>query len=302
MAEAAGHKWGQFIGDYCESAIEPLLRQFAEKHGLFLDKKGTRPARPGKKLRWVDSFGNGHDLDYVLERGGTPDKIGTPIAFIESAWRRYTKHSKNKAQEIQGAILPIAEKHRFSAPMLGCILAGEYTSGALNQLRSIGFTVLYLTYDSVIQSFASVGVDARFDESTPDSDFDAKMSKWSSIKNGTRKRVWNKLLKLNSKSLDDFMSHMERAVLRQINCIRVVPLHGTATDCVSIQDAIVFVTAYDEVAPTGPLVKYEVIIKYDNADKIEGQFQDRETTIEFLSAYHTGNWTPAAEELANDAE
>lgn len=158
MANAAGHKWGQFIGDYCESAIEPLLRQFAEKHGLFLDKKGPRPARSGKKLRWVDSFGNSHDLDYVLERGGTPDKIGTPIAFIESAWRRYTKHSKNKAQEIQGAILPIAEKHRFSAPMLGCILAGEYTSGALDQLRSIGFKVLYLTYDYVIQAFASVGI------------------------------------------------------------------------------------------------------------------------------------------------
>src|SRR2546423_10453545 len=106
MAEAAGHKFGQFIGEYCESAIEPLLQEFADKYGLFLDKKGPRPARSGKKLRWVDSYGNGHDLDYVLERGGTPEKVGTPIAFIESAWRRYTKHSKNKAQESQGAVLP----------------------------------------------------------------------------------------------------------------------------------------------------------------------------------------------------
>lgn len=113
MAEAAGHKWGQFVGEYCESAIEPLLREFATKHGLFLDKKGPRAARSGKKLSWVDSYGNGHDLDYVLERGGTASKVGTPVAFIESAWRRYTKHSKNKAQEIQGAVLPIAEKHRF---------------------------------------------------------------------------------------------------------------------------------------------------------------------------------------------
>src|SRR5579859_4439585 len=78
MAEAAGHKWGQFVGEYCESALEPLLQEFANKHGLFLDKKGPRPARSGKKLRWVDSYGNGHDLDYVLERGGTPNKIGTP--------------------------------------------------------------------------------------------------------------------------------------------------------------------------------------------------------------------------------
>jgi hypothetical protein len=145
MAEAAGHKWGQFVGEYCESALEPLLQDFADKHGLFLDKKGPRPARSGKKLRWVDSYGNGHDLDYVLERGGTPEKSGTPVAFIESAWRRYTKHSKNKAQEIQGAVLPIAEKHRYSAPLLGCILAGDYTANSLNQLRSIGFKVLYLS-------------------------------------------------------------------------------------------------------------------------------------------------------------
>ena len=51
MAEAAGHRWGQFVGEYCESAIEPLLQGFADKHGLFLDKKGPRPARSGKKLQ-----------------------------------------------------------------------------------------------------------------------------------------------------------------------------------------------------------------------------------------------------------
>ncbi len=127
MAEAAGHKFGQFIGEYCEALVEPLLQEFAAKHNLFLDKKGTRPARSGKKVRWVDSYGNRHELDYVLERGGAPEKVGTPVAFIESAWRRYTKHSRNKAQEIQGAVLPLAVKHHFSSPMLGCILAGVYT-------------------------------------------------------------------------------------------------------------------------------------------------------------------------------
>ncbi len=147
MAEASGHKWGQFIGEFCESAIEPLLQAFAVQHGLFLDKKGIRPARPGKKLNWMDSFGNSHDLDYVLERDGAPEKIGTPIAFFESAWRRYTKHSRNKAQEIQG-----------------------------------------------------------------------------------------------------------------------------------------------------PLVRYEVVIRYDYRNKIEGQFQDKPTTIEFLSAYQDGNWKPLVDE------
>jgi hypothetical protein len=300
MAEAAGHKWGQFIGEYCESALEPLLREFANKHGLYLDMRGPRPARSGKKLLWVDSYGNGHELDYVLERGGTPDKIDTPIAFIESAWRRYTKHSRNKAQEIQGAVLPIADKHRFCAPLLGCILAGDYTSAALNQLRSIGFKVLYLSYDSVIEAFASVKIDARYNVSTPDSDHETKMKRWAKVPKAKRDDVWKKLMALNKKSLDEFMFHLERAVIRQINAVRIIPLHGSARDCVNVTDAIYFVQNYDETAPTGPLVKYEAIIRYDNGDKIEGQFQDRATTIEFLTAYQSGNWTPAEEELKDD--
>jgi hypothetical protein len=302
MAEAAGHKWGQFVGEYCESAIEPLLQQFANTHGLYLDKKGPRPARSGMKLRWVDSYGNGHDLDYVLERGGTADKIGTPVAFIESAWRRYTKHSKNKAQEIQAAVLPIADKHRFSAPLLGCILAGDYTSNALNQLKSVGFKVLYLTYESVVQAFATVGIDASFDEATPDSDHEAKMRMWAKLSKVKQDGVWTKLLELNQRSRDEFMLHLERAVVRQINAVRIVPLHGSAKDCVSVADAVAYVASYDETAPTGPLVKYEVIIRYDNGDKIEGQFHDRATTMEFLGAYQSGNWTPATHNQAEDVE
>lgn len=181
MAAAAGHKFGQFIGEYCETALEPLLQEFADKHDLYLGRKGSRPARKGKKLTWIDGHGFGHDLDYVFERGGTPDKIGTPVAFIESAWRRYTKHSKNKAQEITGAVLPIAEKHHFSAPMLGCILVGDYTLPAIRQLQTIGFKILYLNYASVLEAFKSVGIDARFDERTPEEEHVEKKKKWDAL-------------------------------------------------------------------------------------------------------------------------
>jgi hypothetical protein len=228
--------------------------------------------------------------------------VGTPVAFIEAAWRRYTKHSRNKAQEIQGAVLPIRDKHRFAAPFVGCILAGVYTQGALEQLRSIGFKVLYFTYDSVIEAFKSVGVDARFDEATPDADFGAKMRKWAAVTAKRRVKVWEKLLELNRRNVDEFMTHMERAVRRQITAVRIIPLHGAAKDCVTVDDAISFVDGYDETAPTGPLVRYEVLIRYDTGDTIEGQFQDKATTVEFLQAYQTGNWTPAIEAHDEDVE
>ncbi len=58
-------------------------------------------------------------MDFVLERDGSDTRTGTPIAFIETAWRRYTKHSRNKAQEIQGAILPLVTTHREAASYFG---------------------------------------------------------------------------------------------------------------------------------------------------------------------------------------
>ena len=154
----------------------------------------------------------------------------------------------------------------------------------------------------MVQAFKTAGIDARYDESTPDKDHEAKMRKWKTVSIKKQAGVWQKLMELNKQSLDEFMLQLEHAVLRKINSVRIVPLHGSAKDCVSVTDAIALVEAYDETAPTGPLVKYEVVIRYDNGDKIEGQFHDRATTIEFLMAYKSGNWTAATEDLADDVE
>jgi hypothetical protein len=113
MAESPAHKFGQLIGEILESIVLPQLEAFCSSNELYLDyQKRDRTARSGKKVAWSDQYGNTHDLDFVIERDGTDQQIGRPVAFIESAWRRYTKHSRNKAQEIQGAILPLAEKYR----------------------------------------------------------------------------------------------------------------------------------------------------------------------------------------------
>lgn len=101
MAASPAHRFGQIIGDVLESAIRPILQKVATDLGMYLDAKGPRQARgTRRKVEWVDGKGNTHDLDYVLESGGDEERIGTPRAFIEIAWRRYTKHSRNKAQEI----------------------------------------------------------------------------------------------------------------------------------------------------------------------------------------------------------
>ena len=181
MAKSYSHAWGQKIGEVLEAAILTLLTGFAEEHLVFLDKRGPRTARPNQKGTWIDINGNKHDLDYVLEKGGSDDQVGRPVAFIEAAWRRYTKHSRNKAQEIQGAIIPLVQTHRNSAPFIGAILAGVFTEGALQQLRSHGFAILYFPYDGIVRAFAQVGIDASFDEGTDEEVFQAKLNQWNAL-------------------------------------------------------------------------------------------------------------------------
>lgn len=84
------------------------------------------------------------------------------------AWRRYVKHSKNKAQEIAGAILPLVETYAKDMPFYAAVLAGEFTDNALTQLKSQGFYVLYFNYTEICSLFETVGLCIRLEERTSD--------------------------------------------------------------------------------------------------------------------------------------
>ena len=285
MAESPAHKFGQVIGEVLEAAVEPLLGGFAEEHNLYLDKKGVRPARSGNRVSWTDAHGNTHDLDYVLERNGSDTKIGKPVAFIETAWRRYTKHSRNKAQEIQGALIPLLETYKNDAPLIGTILAGVFTQGALIQLESLGFAVVHFQYESVLKAFKKVGVDADFDEKTADAEFSRKVRAWEGLRKVRRTLVARTLLEINGKQVQGFMEKLKGAVTRRIKSVRILPLHGSPAEWTSIEEAIRFVEKYKEQPDSLPLVKYEVQIIYSNADRIDGQFADKRDAIQFLRSY-----------------
>lgn len=283
MAESLSHKFGQIIGDLLELAIEPHLQKFAKQNKLFLDKKGVRQIRKGKKLSWTDSKENIHDLDFVLERGGTNEKLGIPVAFIETAWRRYTKHSRNKAQEIQGAILPLAQKYRNASPFIGVVLAGEFTSGALTQLKSSGFCVLYFSYDTVVRAFRKFKINADFDESTSEQDFRKKIESWNRLPN--KEDVSKELLRLNKEEVVDFFDSLSKSISRFVERVIILPLHGEESSSNSIGEAISFLKAYTEDRSKLPVAKYEVIIKYNTGDRIDASFKDKKDAIRFLETY-----------------
>jgi hypothetical protein len=288
VAESPAHRFGQIIGEVLEAAVVPVLERFADEHGLFLDKKGRRICRSGQKVSWTDLYKNVHDLDFVLERDGSDTRQGHPVAFIETAWRRYTKHSRNKAQEIQGAILPLLETYRNDAPFAGAILAGVFTEGALTQLRSLNFSVVYISFEDVVEGFRSVGIDADFDEDTPDAAITAKLKAWKSLSAAKQSKVSQKLLEINGPQMTVFLKRLYGTVMRRVVKVRIIPLHGFMVELSTVHEAIGFVKNYDESTVRSPFVKYEVEVLYSNTDNIRGQFAAKNEAVKFLEVCRQG--------------
>lgn len=282
MAKSPGHKFGQIIGDLLEAAISPLLQRFATDTGLFLDRKGPRSCRRGKRVRWEDHYGNSHDLDFVLERHGSPTKMGIPVAFVESAWRRSSRHSRNKAQEVQGAIMPLSQKYSEVKPFCGAILAGVFTDGALTQLRSLGFHVLYIPYETVVSAFATEQIEASYDDETSDADFRKKIASWTKLSTARRDNIAKALLDANAPNVEAFLAGLRQSVERRIERVIVIPLHGNEMELASIEAANQFLDGNQDVVGTGPLVAYRVIAVYGNGDRIEREFNDKRGALRFL--------------------
>ena len=120
MAKSPAHRFGQIIGDLLESTLIRYCKPIANEYHMYLDYKHPRPARNNQsEVKWTDINGNTHKLDIVIEQKGSETITGNPRAFIEMAWRRYTKHSKNKAQEISAAIKPLVSRYSEHGPFYG---------------------------------------------------------------------------------------------------------------------------------------------------------------------------------------
>lgn len=282
MARSPAHRFGQIIGNTVEDALEPRLRKFTEANELYLDRESSDRRRSGKTVRWEDDYGNTHKLDYVIEENGTVEERGDPIAFIEVAWRRYTKHSKNKAQEIQGAIRPLVEKYEDNAPFSGVVIAGEFTDNAVKQLESLGFTVLYFEYDTITEAFDREGIDAYWEEDTAEDDLQAEVDKWESLSEDRRHKIAEHLINLNQDKVDHFFTELKATITRDIDVIRVLPLSGKTQDFETVDDAVNYIKSVDGDGNGGPVVRYEVQIRYDNGDEITGEFSKKTNAINFL--------------------
>lgn len=287
MATSPSHKLGQLLGNMLESIFTPLLQEVADRHDMYLDVVGQpREGRKGKKITWADCYGSTHDLDFVFEYGGSYTQLGRPVAFIESAWRRYTKHSKNKAQEIQGAILPIADKYYIECPFKGAILAGEFTEPSLKQLENCGFHVLYIPYTKIESAFSQSGIDMSFDESTSEVLLRQKVYAIENISEEQLLPIKKEIIDSNRDNINIFIDILKRKISKSLKKVVITPLYGNDHTFNSLTDAKDFITSYNtQNSATEYFVfnNFLIYVAYMNDNHIKAEFSSSTAAIDFLN-------------------
>lgn len=170
MAQRAssGHKLGQLIGDWFEKFfVLPLLTKVSEELDLYLDNRFIdRPAR-GEKIIWPDADGNEVDYDFVLELNGSETEKGIPVAFIESCWRRGTRHSKDKARDDSGKLRPMRATYP-TARFLGMVVSGNFTAPARELVRSQEIDLFYIPKETIVKAFLENGLGMDYPDTAPE--------------------------------------------------------------------------------------------------------------------------------------
>lgn len=286
MADSPSHKLGQIIGYAMEEAFYDMLLPLAKEFGLFADRQGERkPARKGKLVTWIDDHGNKHNLDFVLERGGSEMTIGAPAAFIESAWRRYTKHSVNKASEIANALVPLRRTYASSRPFLGAVIAGEWTEGGITHMKSQAINVLHVPMMTIVDAFATENVDVFFQEDTDADYMSAQVTAWDALGEEGQGRVITALREKASGRFEEYATKIRAHLSRKVQSVVILSLRGKAQTASSVPEAVALLSALESQQPQLDelaLVRIEVQVRYSNTDKIDGSFQTLADAIMWL--------------------
>lgn len=285
MATSPSHQLGELIGDFFELSIIQYLNKIVSKKGYYLDYRHPRPARGNKReVIGVDHNGNKHKLDIVVEEGGSETVKGTPKAFIEMAWRRYVKHSKNKVQEIAGAILPLIETHAKDMPFYAAVLAGEFTENSLRQLRSQGFYVLYFNYEEICSLFDKVGLSIRWEEDTSASDLQKIVTEFQSFDDKQLARLRKYFFSTYDSQLKGLAKQLCDSLDAVISEVVVIPVHGNSKVLESVSEAAEFVMEYNEDGKV-PLLRYDITVRNSNGDNYTIECESKTKAVQFLNQY-----------------
>ena len=280
-----GHKLGQIIGTVFERYLEPSLAGVVESLNAdyYLDKKGPRPARGGKKITWKDGKGSLHDLDYVIEKGGTPNSIGRPVAFVEVAWRRYTKHSINKAGELIASLVPLKQTYSGSCRFIGAVVSGEWTAGALDRMRGQGIISAHFDYEVIRRAVLEQGeVSINYDESASEAEKRALLAKLEGLTDPQLDRIGRQIFAEEGKELAEFIEALKAAIECRIVEVIIAITFAASRAFTNPAEAIDFLRSVDADRTEAKFAALVVEVKRANGDTVSGRFSDKKKAEEFL--------------------
>ena len=200
------------------------------------------------------------------------------------AWRRYKKHSKNKVQEIAGAIRPLVETHAREMPFYAAVLAGEFTRNSIIQLESQGFFVLYFTYEQICDLFVTEGISLRWEEDSSEEELYRIIDAFPPNGDPCYRRLQRTFLRMFSNELNKLSTALIDSLRNSISEVLVIPLHGLVYSLDSIQNAVTFIMKYNENTHQ-PLLRYEIVVRYRNGDEYTMKCADKRKAIQFLDQY-----------------
>ena len=208
---SSGHKLGQLIGDWFEKQVAAvLLEAVAKELGLYLDHRFKNRKCRTDKIIWSDLDGNNVDYDFVLELDGTVSKKGVPLAFFETFWRRGARHSKDKARDDSGKLIPMRDTYP-TARVLGIISAGDFTQPAQELVHSRAIDLFYIPKAKICKAWQECDVEMDYDDSASET-VKAAIADEAEKKLTSRKQkeIYKALVKLVGKSVFD--SYIQRIV------------------------------------------------------------------------------------------
>jgi hypothetical protein len=165
------------------------------------------------------------------------------------------------------------------------MLAGDFTGNSLEQLRSNGFAVLHIPYATIIEVFADFGMDVLFDEGTADDHLRRQIDRYEALSPGEKEAIGETLRAAAYDEIAGFIESLSAAILRRIDRISILPLHGAATSFQSVAAAVQLLTTYRPPEDVPALVRFEVIVGYDNGDKIVADFGNAADAVTFLASF-----------------
>jgi hypothetical protein len=165
---SSGHLLGQLIGDWWEKfVVKPLLEDVADRLDLFADCRYVTRSCRGEKIQWSDNDGNIVDYDFVLELNGSNASRGTPVAFLESFWRRGARHSKDKARDDTNKLLPMMDTYP-SARFAAIAACGEFTEPAREYVKSRNVNLFFIPKTNIIAAFSQLGLQIDYSDQAPE--------------------------------------------------------------------------------------------------------------------------------------